>query len=75
LILAGYLIAKMFSSVYESFIISSQSNSDNKKKSSKLWLWIIIVFVVIFVIFVISFIALKYIEKDMRITANLTSKR
>jgi uncharacterized membrane protein YjgN (DUF898 family) len=77
LILAGYLIAKMFSSICEKFTVSSQSNSENDKssKSSKLWIWIWIVSVIALLGIGIVIYTFYNKEKNMVVTAELTSDK
>jgi len=74
LILVGYLIAKMFSSIYEKFIVSSQSNSKNNK-SSKSWIWIVSVILFMIVIGIVIGIVMYVKENDMVVTAELTSNK
>lgn len=73
LILAGYLIAKMFSSICEKFSVSSQSNSEDDK-SSKSWIWIVLVIALLGIVG-IGIYAFYNKEKDMLVTAELTSDK
>ena len=80
LILAGYLIAKMFSCICEKFTVSSQSNSENDKsskssKSSKLWIWIWIVSAIALLGIGIVIYTFYNKEKNMVVTAELTSDK